>query len=522
MVQVRTVYIVTFNDDVVDVPGLARQLAATHGSTPIFTYTRALRGFAAPLSELAADALLRNPNVESVEPDQQVSAIATQSNPTWGIDRIDQRNLPLDASYTYNASGRGVTAYILDTGIRPDHVEFGGRASAAFTAISDSYGATDCNGHGTHVAGTVGGGTYGLAKDAALVGVRVLDCEGNGTISGVIAGVDWVAQHAQRPAVANMSLTGGASSSLDGAVTNAIAQGITFVVAGGNSGSIACNYSPARASSAITVGATDNNDSRASYSNYGSCLDLFAPGSNVTSAWYSSPTALATASGTSMASPHVAGVVALVLETTPSATPSAVANAILGNATTSAVSNAETGSPNLLLFSGFIGGGSTTPVNLAPVAAFATSCSVLSCSFNASASSDDNGIVSYTWTFGDGTTGNGVSTSRTYGAAGSYAVVLTVTDAQGLSSVMAQSVTVTSPPAAIIALSASVTRKGQNRFVNLSWTGASAGVSVLRNGGTIATVNGTTYQDNRGKTAGSATYQVCASGSCSNAVTVNY
>lgn len=317
-------------------------------------YDAALNGFAAVLPDRAVEALLQHPAVDYIEVDQTVQIDATQSPATWGIDRIDQRNLPLSNSYTYNATGSGVTAYIIDTGIRFSHNEFGGRAASGYDAV-DGGSADDCNGHGTHVAGTVGGTTYGVAKSVRLVAVRVLNCSGSGSTSGVIAGINWVTSNhaAGAPAVANMSLGGSISTSLDSAVNNSINDGVTYAIAAGNSNRNACNYSPARVANAITVGATTSSDARASYSNYGSCLDLFAPGSSITSSWYTSNTATNTISGTSMATPHVAGVAALYLQGSPSASPATVRNALVNNATTGKVTNPGTNSPNRLLFTNY-------------------------------------------------------------------------------------------------------------------------------------------------------------------------
>jgi subtilisin family serine protease len=343
------------------------------GAVVLFEYRDALNGFAAQLNKKAVKQLRKNERVDFVEQDQTVSIEdgfysgsaratldTTQPNATWGLDRIDQRNLPLDSQYNYTPTGAGVRAYIIDTGIRQSHTEFGGRALSGYTAINDGNGTNDCNGHGTHVAGTVGGSTYGVAKGVTLYAVRVLGCNGSGSNSGVIAGVNWVTSNRVLPAVANMSLGGGVSSALDTAVNNSINAGVTYAIAAGNSNANACNYSPARVGAAITVGATTNTDARSSFSNYGTCLDLFAPGSNITSAWSTSNTATNTISGTSMATPHVAGVAALYLQTNPGASASAVRNALVGNATSGKVTNPGSGSPNLLLYAIF---GGVSPTN---------------------------------------------------------------------------------------------------------------------------------------------------------------
>jgi subtilisin family serine protease len=337
-----------------------------------------------------------------------------------------------------------------------------------------------------------------------------MDCNGSGYTSSVIAGIDWIARNASGPSVANMSIGGGADGTMDKAIANAVAKGITFVVAAGNSGANACDYSPSRATAAITVGATSG-DSRAGYSNYGSCVDIFAPGTSITSTWSSGNSATATISGTSMASPHVAGVAALYLEANRSASPAAVAQAITDNATMDVVADAGTGSPNRHVFMGFIAAGSGGGV----------SCSGLTCSFNGGASTDDGSIAGYQWSFGDGSIATGSNVTRTYMAAGDYQVTLTVTDNVGATGSLTKTASASAPVPVDLILSARVVKKGANRMVQLSWTGANS-VEVKRDGQFVTVANGTSYQDNRGKNPGSATYLVCTGGSCSNSIVVSY
>jgi subtilisin family serine protease len=333
------------------------RLAAAGGNGQIaHVYRSVLNGFAGEFTDAAIAALRRNPHVLSVEPDgvatvADITAGSESPTPSWGLDRIDQHNRPLSNSYTYSTTASNVTAYVIDTGIDPAAADLAGRIGTGVDEIGDGHGTVDCNGHGTHVSGTIGGVDYGVAKGVTLVPVRVLDCTGSGSWSGVIAGLDWVVgNHASGvPAVANMSLGGGRNSSVDAAVQRAISAGVTVAVAAGNNGTNACNYSPSRVSAAVTVGATDINDRRASWSNYGACLDLFAPGVNIKSDWMGGLTN--TISGTSMATPHVTGAAAILLAKTPTLSPAQVASLLLTNSTKSVVSSAGSRSPNRLLFS---------------------------------------------------------------------------------------------------------------------------------------------------------------------------
>ncbi len=537
-------YIVVFNDKVNDAIGLARQLAEQHGASLQFTYQVALKGFAARMSDAAADALSRNPNVVYVEQDQPVSAISDQAmdaaGDPWGLDRIDAAS-GLNGRYVYTNTGAGVTAYIIDTGIRTTHTEFGGRASSGYTAVADGNGTNDCNGHGTHVSGTVGGATYGVAKSVALVAVRVLDCGGSGTTAGVIAGIDWVTANHAPKAVANMSLGGGASSSLDQAVVNSINSGVSYAIAAGN-GNIfgfaqdACNYSPARVGAAMTIGATSKNDAKTSWSNYGNCVDWFAPGENIKSAWKDRDDATNTISGTSMATPHTTGVAALYLEANPYATPQQVRDGVYAATTKDAVTSSSTANKHLLYTppagfppppapaapsglrattfdqqridlvwtdnssdeTGFelqrltdgsaswdvinlganvtsfsntglaastaytyrvraknAGGFSTfsdtatattnaPPADTPPVGRYTWSCSAKGgrqCNFDGTSSTDDHGISSYAWAYGDGASGSGSTASHRFGTTGTYNVTLTVKDAANQSAVRTCAVT---------------------------------------------------------------------------------
>ena len=349
-------YIVTFKPGsaaAARVGAASAELAKRYGGTVMANYTSAVTGFHATMTRTQARRLAANPAVQSVEQDARVTADAlTQEKPTWGLDRIDQEKLPLSGTYTYR-SAANVTAYVLDTGIRIGSKEFDGRARNGYDFIDNDKVAQDCNGHGTHVAGTVGGVKYGVAKDVKLVAVRVLDCKGSGSYSAIIKGVDWVTKNAVKPAVANMSLGGSTSKTLNDAVKKSIASGVTYAVAAGNDNKDACKQSPASQPDAITVAATDSTDTRASFSNFGSCVDVFAPGVRITSASSKSDSGTAIMSGTSMASPHVAGAAALVLGANPSFTPKEVRDALVANAAANRVYD-RAGSPNKLLHTGWL------------------------------------------------------------------------------------------------------------------------------------------------------------------------
>lgn len=341
-------YIVVLSDAVPDVDAVAARLAGKHHGQLKHTYKAALKGFAANMSAGEAAALAAEPDVAYVEQDQVVHATTLQSGATWGIDRIDQRSLPLSGTYSYNTTASNVRAYIIDTGIQTNHPQFGSRAQAVYDALGGN--GQDCNGHGTHVAGTVGSATYGVAKGVLLRAVRVLDCNGSGSNSGVIDGINWVAANHIAPAVANMSLGGGYSQATNDAVNKLASSGVFIAVAAGNSNADACNSSPSSAANATTVAASSSSDAKASFSNYGGCVDVYAPGVNITSTWINSGTN--TISGTSMASPHVAGVGALYKATYGDASYSTIRSWIVNNATSNVISGNVSGTPNKLLYKG--------------------------------------------------------------------------------------------------------------------------------------------------------------------------
>ena len=450
----------------------ARDLGARVG----FRYSTALLGFSVEVPQQAVDALRRNPAILSVEPDVTITTTATQSSPPWGLDRVDQRALPLSNSYTYPADGAGVTAYVIDTGILGGHSDFGGRVRAGYSAINDGRGTTDCDGHGTHVAGTVAGAGYGVAKGATPVAVRVLDCNGSGSTSGVIAGVDWAAaDHAAgTPAVANLSLGGSTSSALDAAVTALVDDGVTVAVSAGNSNVNACTQSPARTAAALTVAATERSDARASYSNFGSCVDVFAPGSGIVSDWYTSPTATATLSGTSMASPHVAGAAAVLLSQQRGLTPAQVASRLVGSATADVVTNAGSGTPNRLLY---VEAPAATPLAVAnPGNQTTARGTAVSLTLRAT-----DGSPPYTWSASGLPAGLAIDASTgvvsgTPTTAASGPVTVTARDAAGATASTSFTWTVTAP--------AACTGRGQ-KLANpgfesgpQSWTGTPGAVNV--------------------------------------------
>ncbi len=434
-------YIVVLKDSAVQASGqsvtaIGADILAAHGGSIVFTYEHALRGYAMDLTAAELAALGSDPRVDYVEPDAMGSIVATQTSATWGIDRIDQRNLPLSTTYTYpDQQGAGVHAYILDTGIDADHPDFGTRVGAGIDFVDNDTNPDDCHGHGTHVAGTIGSATWGVAKQVTLHSVRVCDCFGSCPSSRVIAGIDWVTANHVGPAVANISLHNGFVQAENDAVTNSIAAGVTYGIAAANDNLDACNDSPGSTPEALTVGATDNTDTRASFSNWGPCLDLFAPGVNIHSTWLAGSDA--DSSGTSMAAPHVVGAAALYLGLNPTATPAEVGAELTSQATPGLVTDPGTGSPNLLLYTGFLeSGGNAAPVVNA--GADQTITLPASASLNGSATDDGlpnpPGALSRAWTqvsgpgtvtFADAT--NPVTTA-TFSAAGVYVLRLTAND----------------------------------------------------------------------------------------------
>ena len=476
-------YIVVFRDSVSDAPGLARRLTAAHGGELKFTYAAALKGFAARLPDQAVAALERNPRVAYLEADRVVQTAGVQSPvPNWGLDRIDQASLPLNGAYAYANVGAGVNIYIIDSGIHTSHQEFEGRAFGAYSAINDGHGTDDCYYHGTNIASIAGGRTVGVAKGATLWAVRIFDCNGGSSSSALLAGIEWVTRNRRLPAVANMSLHTVFSATINTAVASSIASGVTYAVAAGNKAADACQYSPASLPEAITVAASTETDGQLGVSNFGSCVDLYAPGSNIRSAFISSDDAYVNGSGTSSAAPHVAGTAALVLSANPGASPVQVAQLIRQSAIAGVLTGLGPGSPNLLLSVSAAGAVADVPppadtaitppsdtapaspeptpppadttvteppptADAPPTASFTSKCQAArsKCGFDGRASADDRGITTYTWSFGDGSAPVTATTPNqlyTYRAAGTYVVHLKVTDTAGQESTASRTVSV--------------------------------------------------------------------------------
>jgi hypothetical protein len=429
--------------------GDAVSAARSAGGVITARWDRALNGFAAKLSPAALAEMRKRTDVAYVERDGMMQALGTQSPVgSWGQDRVDQRNLPLNNSYTYPNTAAGVHAYIIDTGLNGTHTEFTGRVGAGANFAGGTTGTNDNNGHGSHVAGTIAGTVYGLAKGATVHPVRVLDNSGSGQWSWYVSGINWIIANKISPAVANASLGGGINTSADNATDALAAAGVTFALASGNSNANACNSSPARrgtVNGVISTNASTITDARSSFSNFGTCTDIFAPGSNITSAWIGSNTATTTISGTSMASPHVAGAAALYLGNNPSMTPAQVEAAMKADATTGKITNAGTGSPNLLLYVGNISGG--TPNN-PPTAAFTYFCTQVTngfrCNLDGGSSTDDKGIVSYAWSTPGFPNKSGVTSFYNF-TPGTYNVTLKVTDTDGVTNSTTQAITVGGP-----------------------------------------------------------------------------
>lgn len=425
---------------------VGQAVALAHRGRLLRSFDHALSGFALDLPAAEAAALASDPRVAHLEQDAWIEPAGVQlTPPSWGLDDIDQRGGPLNHAYTYGATGAGVHAFVLDTGILSSHGDFGGRVDTAdaYSTIADGRGSEDCNGHGTHVAGILGGTTFGVAKDVILHPVRVVDCSGRGTLSDLIAGVDWVTATVEAHqkgsasrrwrAVANISLHAPQSWSLDTAVRNSIEAGITYVVAAGNSASDACLSSPGDVAGTIVVGASDSSGRVASFSNVGPCVDLFAPGVSITSAWIRSDSDQAALSGTSVAAPHAAGVAAMILGAESWAAPADVQRLVVESATADELTGVAADTPNLALYSGSIWDDTDDP----PIAAFTASCRrrQMDCAFDASPSFDDRGVVAYRWDFGDGATGSRERLRHRFPPdRGSYVVTLTVTDTAGQTS----------------------------------------------------------------------------------------
>lgn len=542
----RQAVIVVFDDSVTDPGALAAQLGGAHGFQPKHVYRHTIKGFAATMSPAAAQALSANPRVAWVEPDGMAYPITTQGGATWGLDRIDQR-AGTNGTYNYTQTGAGVTAYVIDTGIEIGHDEFAKRATYGYDFYNGDEIADDCNGHGTHVAGTIGGTTYGVAKQVSLIAVQVFGCDGGSAWSTIIAGVDWVtAHHTTGAAVANMSLGGPASSSVDEAVRRSIDDGISYAIAAGNGNFIgrqddACKYSPARVTEAMTISATNSSDDKPSWANYGPCVDWFAPGVSITSAWHTSNTATNTISGTSMATPHAAGVAALCLDATPTLSPAQVHSA-LASATTKGVVDDDRTANNDLLYSLVDeqcgGGGASDPddwptVSITSPGEGATVSGTLTITATAS---DDVGVSQVEF-FVDGESiglgssseaGWSIGWNTTTYSNEDHRLTARATDSANQSTTSdAVNVTVSNTSSGSgLSLSANGYKSRGFNTVDLSWTGANGGsVDVWRGTTKLATTTDAFYTDSTGDRGGATySYSICEAGTstCSNTVDVTF
>ena len=410
----------------------------------------AIHGFSAAVTDEDADSLRNDPDVESVVQDRFVHQLGTETGMGWALDRLDQHSVPLNGAFAYGATGAGVNIYIVDGGIRYTHVEFGGRAHFAYDALGGN--GSDCNGHGTGVAGAAAGSVHGVAKAATIWSVRVFPCSGTTTLSTILAGVDWVTAHHRSPAVANLSLGAAAAPILDTAVARSIRSGVTYVSAAGNNGGDACLMSPGKLSTVINVGATSSSDARASWSNYGNCVSMFAPGVSVPAPDYYSDVSVSNWNGTSFAAPMASGAAALYLQLHPTASPATVRSAILGNSTLSKLTNLA-GSTNKLLYTAFIGSTTTSTTTTTTTTTTSTSgtftpsftvaCTSLHvCTYNASASTVPNGVSSFNWTLGDGYYGSYVKIVHSYSAHKTVNVTLKIWDKKNVSKSLTKTVVV--------------------------------------------------------------------------------